>query len=356
MAGETVGGVLIVGNFLSHALGTRSVCEDLAERLTECGWQVTTTSRRVSRVPRLLDMLFTAVRARHRYQVAQVDVFSGLAFYWAVTVCQVLRWLRKPYVLTLHGGNLPAFADAHPVLVRRLLRSAAAVTTPSKRIQQYLRFAREDICWLPNAIALEHYPFRARQGAAPTLVWLRAFHAIYNPRLAIETVGCLKDEFPDLTLTMYGRDKDDGSLAQALDAAERLGVRDRIVIAGKLDKAAVPAALDRHDIFLNTTNVESFGIAVLEAAALGLCVVTTDAGELPYLWTHDQDALIVPMGDAGAMAAAVRRLLTEPGLAERLSRGGRAAAEPFDWGAVLPQWESLLMSLSPRKGYDVNIY
>jgi glycosyltransferase involved in cell wall biosynthesis len=60
---------------------------------------------------------------------------------------------------------------------------------------------------------------------------------------------------------------------------------------------------------------------------------------------HDADALLVPPNDSKAMAGAVRRVLTEPGLAERLSRNARRKAEGFDWQAVLPQWESLFAEI-----------
>ena len=102
------------------------------------------------------------------------------------------------------------------------------------------------------------------------------------------------------------------------------------------------------DIFLNTTNYESFGVSVLEAAACGLCIVTTDAGELPFIWQDGVDALIVPVNDARAMAAAVTRILAEPGLAAKLSTNARKNAEKYDWSVILPQWEELFKSLVPH--------
>ncbi len=121
--------VLLVGNFLSAAGGSRGVCEELALRLPQTGCSVMTTSSKRPKLRRLADMVGTAWRQRDRYDVAQVDVFSGPAFFWAEAVCGTLRMARKPYVLTLHGGNLPLFSRRRQARVRRLLRSAAAVTT-----------------------------------------------------------------------------------------------------------------------------------------------------------------------------------------------------------------------------------
>ncbi|HMJ62421.1 MAG TPA: hypothetical protein VK493_11685, partial [Bryobacteraceae bacterium] len=79
-------GVLIAGNFLSEAGGNRGVCEDLAERLGALGWRVVTTSRRTGRVARVADILHTAWSKREDYEVAQIDLFSGPAFFWALTL------------------------------------------------------------------------------------------------------------------------------------------------------------------------------------------------------------------------------------------------------------------------------
>jgi len=100
------------------------------------------------------------------------------------------------------------------------------------------------------------------------------------------------------------------------------------------------------DIFLNTTNVDNAPVTVLEAMASGLCVVSTNVGGIPYMLEDEQDALLVPPDDAEAMAAAVRRVLTEPRLAESLSRNARHKAERSDWAVVLPQWETLLAAVA----------
>jgi len=61
---------------------------------------------------------------------------------------------------------------------------------------------------------------------------------------------------------------------------------------------------------------------------------------------HEHDALLVPPDDPEAMAAAVRRLLTEAGLADRISRNARKKVEQFDWSIILPQWETLLIGVA----------
>lgn len=341
-------GVLLVGNFLSASGFNRGVCEDLAERLEQAGWPVITTSRRPARLPRLVDMMATAWRRRREYAVAQVDVYSGRSFLWAEAVCWTLRRADKPYVLTLHGGALPDFARRWPGRVRRLLKPAAAVTTPSFYLRGAFSPIRPDMRYIPNGLSISSYTFRLRRECQPVLIWLRAFHHIYQPGMAVEVLAALRREFPEIRLVMIGPDKGDGSWQSVQRLAGELGVADALQLMGPVPKVDVPQCLEQGDIFINTSRFDSFGVSVMEAAACGLPVVTTAVGELPYLWQDGESALLVPPDDPEAMAAAVRRVLREPGLAERLSRNARKKAEGFDWSAVLPQWERLLLEVASR--------
>lgn len=341
--------VLYVGNFFPTGIGAHCLCNDFAERLTGEGWSVVITSRKLGRLARLADMLGTAARRRDEYDVAHVDVFSGPAFIWAEAVCRVLRWLRKPYVLTLHGGGLPVFARRRPRRVRRLLGSAAAVTVPSRYLLEQMKPYAPGLRLYPNPVDLSANEFRLRARPRPRLVWLRAFSSIYNPALAPEVLAALVGEFPDATLLMVGRDKGDGSRQAAEKRAAELGVLDRVSFAGGIPKSQVPEALNGGDIFLNTTDVDNTPVSVLEAMACGLCVVSTDVGGIPYLLEHEQDSLLVSPGRAWMMAAAVRRVLTEPGVAERFSQNARRKAEQFDWSIMLPRWERLLRNVAQAK-------
>jgi glycosyltransferase involved in cell wall biosynthesis len=342
-------GALLVSNIFSAKSGNWGDCIDLANYLEQKGWQVITTSYLANRMARPFDMLKTALAHRHAYNVAEIEVYSGQAFMWAEAMSWLMRRLKKPYLLVLYGGNLPRFAHRWPKRVRHLLQSAPRVITPSVYLKENLAVYREDISIMRSPVRLANYPFQPRTAVRPNLAWLRAFHQIYLPDVPVQAVEQLKDEFPQITLTMYGADREDGTRLRVEQFIRKHALSDNIIIPGKIPKQAVPERLSQHDIFLNSTSAESFGVSVVEAAALGMCIVTTNVGELPYIWTHEHDALLVPPNDPQAMADAVRRILTEPGLAGRLSRHARATAERFEWETILPQWENLLVSLTEEK-------
>jgi glycosyltransferase involved in cell wall biosynthesis len=340
--------LLLVGNFLSETVGSRHVCEDLAAQLRSAKWNVQTTSAYAPPLARTLDMLHTTWTRRGTYDTVHVDVFAGRAFRWEEAVCWLLRFTGKPFIVTVRDGGFPQFAEQNSRRVRQLLRRASAVTVPSQYLRSQLTPYCDDIVIIPNPLELAKYTFRLRSPANPRLIWLRAFHRVYNPILAAQTTQLLRDEFPDVHLYMIGRDKGDGSQQEFEREVQKVGLTSHVTVVGGVAKHDVPRWMNAGDIFLNTTTVDNTPVSVLEAMACGLCVVTTDVGGIPYMLQHEENALLVCSGDAQAMANSVRRVLTENELAERLSRQARITTELCDWSVVLPRWERLLSRVAHR--------
>ncbi|MFK8110712.1 MAG: glycosyltransferase family 4 protein [Rubripirellula sp.] len=334
--------VLLIGNFLSANVGNFSVCEDLAKKLRDEGLDVATASDHKARLPRLFDIVSTTWRQRNHYDLASVDVYSGLAFGLAEAACYTLRAAKKPYVLTLRGGNLPSFAKRWPRRVERLFRNAAVVITPSSYLQEHLQHIHDDIRLLPNPLHLERYNYRHREEVQPNLIWVRSFHSVYNPSMAPRVVAKLATDFPNIKLTMVGPDKRDGSFEETQKVAQELGVTQRIHFTGGIRKEAVPDELSKADILINTTNIDNTPTTVLEAMACGLCVVSTNVGGIPHLLTHENNGLLVKPRNVNAMSEAVARVLSDRELTSNLSENARQYTAQFDWNTLLPRWIELL--------------
>lgn len=344
--------LLLVGDFSASRAGNASVAEELARRLAEAGDSVTTTSARSHRLLRVGDMLVTSLVVRNRVDVAVIDVYSGAAFRWAEWVTSILAGAGVSLVHVLRGGNLPVFAQSNPARVGRLMARSNAVVALSGYLLEQLSSYGEVAEMIPNPIELNRYHYRPRHSAAPRLTWLRSFHTIYNPTMAPRVLAELNALLSPLQpqLTMMGADKGDGTLQAVKETAEQLGVSQQLSLPGPVPKASVAARLAEADVFINTADVDNVPISVIEALASGLCVVSTEVGGIPYLLQDGVDALLVPRDDAPAMAAAVARIVSEPDLAERLSRNGRAKAETFDWSRVLPRWRTLIGKVASRPG------
>jgi glycosyltransferase involved in cell wall biosynthesis len=130
--------------------------------------------------------------------------------------------------------------------------------------------------------------------------------------------------------------------------AQELGVADSVRFTGFLDANGKATEADAADIYINTNRVDNMPVAVVEAMAFGLPVVTTAVGGIPDLLKHGDTGLFVPVNDEKAMVRAIQSLLKNPELAARLSANGRRLAERSSWDRVRQQWEELFATLTDR--------
>ena len=340
-AAPAVARVGIAGPLLGgHEGWVTSPGQVLAERWRAQGRVVRTTSDQIGRVRRVADTVWSVARWRGHVDVTVVLVFSGRGFAVAEATTATARAVGLPVVHWLHGGNLPAFAAAHPRRFRRLVGWGAVTVAPSTYLAEAVAGLGRPVRVIPNVVDLTTVPWREHAPASPRLLWMRTFHPLYQPDLAVQALQRLRQTHPGATLTMAGQEK--GSLAAVQRLVADLGLADAVAFPGYVDDAGKAALFDAHDVFVNTNRVDNAPVSVLEAMAAGLPVVTTDAGGLPHLVADGASGLVVPVGDADALAAAVARVVDDAVLAATLSRGGRSVAAASAWSSVGPQWEEVL--------------
>jgi glycosyltransferase involved in cell wall biosynthesis len=192
---------------------------------------------------------------------------------------------------------------------------------------------------IPNVVLLSDQKYMLRRSLSPKFLWMRSFHPIYNPAMAVEIFAKVKARRQYATLVMAGVDK--GLESEMKDLVASLGLQDSVRFPGFLDAAAKAREFSEADIYLNTNTVDNMPVSVVEACASGVPVVATNVGGLSHLITHEQDGLLVPNGDVDTAVDAVERLLSDQRLAERLSTNGRRLAERSDWPNVRKMWEAL---------------
>jgi glycosyltransferase involved in cell wall biosynthesis len=112
----------------------------------------------------------------------------------------------------------------------------------------------------------------------------------------------------------------------------------------------VPQLLAESDVFVLSSRSEGFPVSILEAMAAGLPVVASDVGGVSEAVVDDETGLLVPPGDAAALAAALERLARDPDLAARLGDAGfRRLRERFSWDAILKRWEQVYAAALHRR-------
>jgi glycosyltransferase involved in cell wall biosynthesis len=119
-----------------------------------------------------------------------------------------------------------------------------------------------------------------------------------------------------------------GPLQQELQQAiKSAGVRDRVVLAGRLSDAALHALFERAILYClpSTYRAEAFGVVLLEAMAYGLPIVASDipGSGVPWVNQHGLSGLNVPVEDAKALADACNQILTSEVLRRKFSQGAR---------------------------------
>jgi glycosyltransferase involved in cell wall biosynthesis len=118
----------------------------------------------------------------------------------------------------------------------------------------------------------------------------------------------------------------DGPLRGALEAQARATCGGRVTFAGTVGDEELTALYHACDVFVlpSVTRAEAFGLVQIEAMACGKPVVSTSVPSgVPWVNQHQVTGLVVPPGDADALAGALRRLLADPSLRARLGEGGR---------------------------------
>ena len=273
--------------------------------------------------------------------------------YGATTFGRLCGWrLGIPSILHEHAnhGDTPWFqkvADrllaAHTDIAIAVSESTGEFTTrarlmPAERTKVVYLGAPLDEFARPRT-ADEIAAARSALGIAPGTTAIgtvtRLMPAKGNKYL-IDAAPLVLASHPSVRLFIIG----EGELRAELDAQARsLNLRDRIVFTGFTRD--VGAALSALDLLVFPSLAEGTPLTVFEALAMGKPIVATDADGLVDVLTHGKDALVVPKGDAAALAGAITTLLDNPSLAAQLGAEARKTGARYDIGAFVRKMERL---------------
>ena len=333
--------LVYIGNKSNNDKKTNlSSIDILSVLLRETGFEVFPSSDKKNILLRLFHMLYTVYKHRNHADYVLIDTYSTLNFYYAYFVSQLCRILKLKYIPILHGGNLPIRLKYSPKLSNAIFNNAYKNIAPSKYIMTKFENVgyRKLIC-VPNAIELRNYPFKSRAFNKVKLLWVRSFSKIYNPTLAIKVLKSLKENGIDAELCMIGPDSD-GSLNEVKDYAKLLNLD--VTFTGKLSKQEWIVLSSNYNIFINTTNFDNTPISVIEAMALGLPVVSTNVGGMPFLIKNNKHGILVEPNIPDLFVEAIKDLINSPEKTNQMVLHARNHVEQFDWEIIKSQWIKVL--------------
>ncbi len=169
-----------------------------------------------------------------------------------------------------------------------------------------------------------------------------------NQKMLIRAFYAVHKKHPEYCLKIYGPDSHDGTWQELEALIDELGAGAFIYLMGgsnQLEKDLIGAALAAF-----SSDVEGMPNALLEAMALGLPVVSTDcpSGGPRMVITHEENGLLVPVGDAVAMESAINRLIEHPDFADRLGRKAAEIGNLAGADKIFGEWEAYLKEICDR--------
>ena len=266
--------------------------------------------------------------------------------------CIIRAW--RPDVVFAHGfsdhiwGRQAAVAEGVPRIfhvehnareryTRRRLRQALALaphTQASIGVSEGVRtsliergFAPAQCLAIPNGITLERFPESLLpprwQDREPAILMVSRFARQKDHATLIHALALLRDRglTPALHLAGAGSER---LLRQARVLAERLGLNAKVRFLGNVSN--LPERLAATQVFVLSTRWEGMPLALVEAMAAGCACVATDVVGVREVIDQGRTGLLVPPGDATALADALQQVLLDPAMAARLGAAARAQA------------------------------
>jgi N-acetyl-alpha-D-glucosaminyl L-malate synthase BshA len=299
---------------------------------------------------------YTLSLAAKMYEVAKSEALDLLHVHYAIPhsvsaylARAMFRPLRLPFVTTLHGTDITLVGSDRSYLpiTRFSIEESDAVTA----ISEYLRKVtleefgiHRPVEVIPNFVNCDVFePANGecrRDRFAPNdekvLLHLSNFRPVKRVPDVIEIFVRVRHEIP-AKLLLIG-DGPDRARADWLVKEKKL-TKD-VIFLGKQNQ--VQDLLNCGDVILLPSQLESFGLAALEAMACGVPAVCSRVGGLPEVIRDGVEGYLVEVGDVDAMAARVLQILTEPGRREQMGRAARQrASDKFCSTRIIPLYEQL---------------
>ncbi len=271
-------------------------------------------------------------RLSGRLAGVHVNMAERLSVFRKGAIIVACRALGVPVVLHLHAAQLPQSYSKLPALLRAATRWVFSLATSVLVLGETARRFTVDVMRVPagqvevvfNGVPepREHRSARAA-GDLQNILFLGNLSerkGVSDLLAALASPGFNRSA---LAVTLAGG----GDVRRYESQARALGLERLVQFTGWCEQAQVGALLAQADVLVLPSYDEGLPLVILEALASRVAVVCTPVGEIGSVLTHDVDVCLVQPGDVAGLAAALERVLHEPGLAGRLAGNGRALYE-----------------------------
>ncbi|WP_425228514.1 glycosyltransferase family 4 protein [Sphingomonas sp.] len=279
-------------------------------------------------------LVFAIMREHGRTPFDLIHAQYGYPTGWAAMIAAAR--LRLPCVVSIQGGDghwVGSCCETHRVAMVRVLDRAGALliggASFAAEVSDRLGTARKRFTIVPGAVDTTRFTPGERQPGPARLL----YHGRIDRRKGVlDFLQALPGVAGDWTATVSGIGPD---LAAAQALVAELGLAARVRFSGYADYDTAPALYRAHDVFVSPTYAEGFSNTILEAMAAGHAVLSCRAVGVVDCLRDDENGLLVEPGDVPALAAALTRLVDDPGLRTRLGEAALAECRRvYGWEAV----------------------
>jgi len=230
-------------------------------------------------------------------------------------------------------------------LAREVLKKTDRIVVPSGYLVDVLREFELEAQIVPNIVDLSQFRYRLRSPLRPHLVCTRGFHPYYGIDVVVRAFAEVQKSYAEAQLDLVGGGKLENQIRDLVRQMNLSGVN----FLGLASRQNIGQFYDRADIFVNASNLDNMPVSVLEAFASGTPVVTTAPESMRYIVENGRTGLLSEPGDAGALARNILAVLSDSGLAMRLSRNAFAESAKYSWESIRDQWLKVYLDLAPRR-------
>ncbi len=280
---------------------------------------------------RLVSYKLTLMMRLKNTDVIHIMANSGWSWHlFAAPAIFLGRLYNKPVIVNYRGGYAADFFSKSWFWVDLTLKKSQAIIVPSVFLQEVFDDFGKASVVIPNVLDknLFFQTDKPVSDKSPHLIVTRNLEAIYDVATTIRAFALVKKEYPQAYLSIAGT----GPEKQALTALiTDLNLDDSISFTGRLGPEEMANLYQQADIMLNASTVDNTPNSIIEALACATPVVTTDAGGIPKLVTHQHDALLVNIADHQKMAEGVIDILSSEILQKTLIDNGLNTIKKFYW-------------------------
>ena len=294
---------------------------------------------------RVADMVKRVTVIRTAYQKIRPDVV--VSFIGKTNIRAILASFGTgiPVIVSVRSTPQREYrSKAMKLLARILFCHAAGVVFQTEGAKQWFgkRIQKKSVI-LSNPLQEDAVKPCYEGERANEIVTVGRCEKVKNQKLLVEAFLKIAEEFPDTVLKIYG----DGAEREALERyAKGQPGGERVLFMGDCD--GIPDLIYHSRIFALSSNQEGMPNALMEAMALGLSVVSTDCpcGGPATIIRDEENGLLVPVGDADAMAEAFRKILGNPSFEEKLRKNAAKLGQELAPEKVNREWMEYIESVS----------